>query len=179
MIVGAGGHAKDIDAWFGGDSTFVESPRGIPYAYIGINDGPTRRRLDCHEKDFDGVLVGPCTYHGPDVVLGRHTHVNANCFLTRCTIGAYCTLGPGVIICGDVTIGDDCTIGAGAVISNLVTLEDGVTIGAGAVVPPGRHLTAGTYVGVPVRRIVPGPYPGAPVVAILHEGETITNRSDT
>lgn len=152
-IIGAGGHAKDIDAWFGGGSQFVESPHPISYCYIGINDGATRRRLDAHEPDFDGVVVGPLTFIGPDVHIGRHTHINASCFVTRATIGAYCTLGPGVTVCGDVTIGDDCTIGAGAVISNLVTLEDGVTIGAGAVVPPGRHIPTGTYVGVPIRSV--------------------------
>lgn len=149
-IIGEGGHAHDIDTWFGGGSELIQSTEPIPGAYIGINDGRIRRNLDAHDE-FDGVVVGPNTTIGPDVTLGRHTHINGNCFVTRASLGDYCTVGPGVTICGDVTIGDDVTIGAGATISNFVTIAAGVTVAAGAVVPPHRTLHTGTWIGVPAR----------------------------
>lgn len=81
-----------------------------------------------------GVVIGAGTTLGPDVTLGRHTHVGAGCTITRTTIGDYCQIAPGVDIAGDVTIGDRVFIGVGATIRNLVTIGDDVTVGAGAVV---------------------------------------------
>lgn len=91
---------------------------------------------------------------GPDVTLGGHTHINAGCTVTRASLAEFCTVGPGVNICGDVTIGAFVAIGAGATISNLVTIGEHVTIGAGAVVTPHTVIPDGeTWVGVPARRI--------------------------
>ncbi len=153
-IIGTGGHAQDIRSWFPNQSAeLVNSFEPIFGAYIGINDGSFRRKLDAHEARFDGVLVGPNSTVGPGVTLGRHTHINANCFVTRAALGDYCTVGPGVTICGDVTIGDDVTIGAGATISNFVTIAAGSYIGAGAVVTPHTDITSGVWVGVPARKL--------------------------
>jgi carbonic anhydrase/acetyltransferase-like protein (isoleucine patch superfamily) len=81
-----------------------------------------------------GCVVGPLSSLLYNVVLAEHVHVGAGCHLTRCTVGAFTTISPGVTICGDVKIGSGCLIGAGAVIKNLVTIGDNVTVGAGAVV---------------------------------------------
>jgi acetyltransferase-like isoleucine patch superfamily enzyme len=141
---------------------------------IGVNDSATRERLD--ESAFvspsaihpigsthhsisaaPGVVVGANTTIGPEVTLGRHTHINGNCFLTRCRLGDYVTVGPGVTICGDVLIGDGAMIGAGATISNLSTIGPWATIGAGAVIPPNVHVPGGeTWVGVPARPVTSG-----------------------
>lgn len=169
-IAGAAGHeplARD-DAWDGVAPT--DRLDGMDAFLIGVNDPATRQSMDVYTLDpvdvihptavtevglvcCGGVVVGALTVLGPQVVLGRHAHVNAQCFLTRCLVGAYTTIAPGATICGDVQIGMRCLIGAGAVVSNLVTLADDVVIGAGCVVPPHSHLTAGTYVGVPARRV--------------------------
>jgi len=149
----------------------VSSSNEIVSGYlIGVNDPAERQRLDTTrvepvnvihptaviETDLrceGGVVVGAGTVLGPGVVLGRHCHLNAHVFATRAVLGDYVTVGPGAVICGDVAIGARCRIGAGAVISNLVTLGPDVIIGAGAVVPPHSHLDAGTWVGVPVRKL--------------------------
>jgi acetyltransferase EpsM len=102
----------------------------------------------------DGVVVGPNSTVGPLTVLGSHTHINANVFVTRASLGDFCTVSPGATICGDVMIGDHVSIGAGATISNLVLIQSNVTVGAGCVIPPGQTLPAhSTWVGVPGRRI--------------------------
>ena len=97
-----------------------------------------------------GVVVAPNVTMLREVILNEHVHVNYQSSMTRCTVGAFTTISPGVTICGDVKIGAECFIGAGAVISNLVTIGNGVTVGAGAVVlddvPDGELV-----VGVPAR----------------------------
>lgn len=153
MIIGRGGHAKDIADDLDETHTLVQSHVPLLGAYIGVNDPAVRQRLDTHEPDFDGTWIHSTATLGPDVFTGRHVHINANTFLTRCTIGDYTTVSPGATICGDVTIGWRCQIGAGATVSHFVTLDDDVILGAGCVVPPHRQLESGTYVGVPARRI--------------------------
>lgn len=137
---------------------------------IGHNDSRVRERLDRAEgaatvmhpsavvhwtlQALPGVVVGSNASIGPKTRLGRHTHVNGNVFITRAQIGDFCTIGPGAVICGDVTIGAGTQIGAGAVISNLATIGPRVTIGAGTVILPRQEIPPNsTWVGVPARRI--------------------------
>jgi serine acetyltransferase len=103
-----------------------------------------------------GVVIGAGTTIGPDVTLGRHTHIGAGCTITRTTIGDYCQIAPGVDIAGDVTIGDRVFIGVGATIRNLVSIGDDVTVGAGAVVlhdVPDGYTVAGIPAKVIHRRV--------------------------
>lgn len=126
---------------------------------IGVNNCHTRHAIAEQLnrrgiRDY-GIWVHPSTIVGPDVELGQHTHVNAGCTVTRATIGEFCTISPGVDICGDVTIGDLVTVGAGATICNFVTIETGATIGAGATVLPHTTIREGeTWVGTPARAVV-------------------------
>lgn len=161
-VVGDGGHAQDMRADLDAavelysHDDFVVKGRRVDY--VGINDPATRRkvveRLVARGVDVrGGEYVHSSASVGPDVVVANHAHVGAGCTLTRCRIGRYTTVAPGVTICGDVRIGEGCFIGAGAVVCNLVTIGDGVTVGAGAVV--NRSLPDGvTAVGNPAR-IVP------------------------
>lgn len=97
-----------------------------------------------------GLVIGPATHVGTEVLVGRHVHVGPGCTLTRCDVGSYTTIAPGVNIAGDVKIGEGCLVGVGATISNLVTIGDRCVIGAGSVVvddvPDGA-----TVKGVPAR----------------------------
>jgi len=98
-----------------------------------------------------GAVVFPGVVMLRDVELGEHTHVGYCASLTRCRVGAFTTISPGALICGDVEIGREVLIGCGAVVKNLVTIGDRVVIGAGAVVvndvPPDTTVT-----GVPARQ---------------------------
>lgn len=97
-----------------------------------------------------GVVIAPNVLMLTEVEIGDHTHINYGVQMTRCKIGSFCTIAPGVTICGDVNIGNNVFIGAGAVISNLVSIGNNCTIGAGAVVlnDVPDNITA---VGVPAK----------------------------
>lgn len=137
---------------------------------LGHNSSAVRERMDNAEwavtlihpsaavsddlRRSGGVVIGANTTVGPEVTLGRHTHLNGNVFVTRARLGDFVTVGPGATICGDVTIGAGTQIGAGAVISNLCEIGPRVTIGAGTVVLPGTVIPPNqTWVGVPARKV--------------------------
>jgi hypothetical protein len=178
-IYGAGGHGQDLAEAVkacGRVPTLCDDdpergpllPSGVPYL-IGVADPSLRAMMDREGNDpetfrhppsvgalharrgYGCIIAAGCTI-GPDVVLGRHTHIGPGCTLTRTTIGDYCQIAPGVDIAGDVVIGDRVLVGVGAVIANLVTIGDDAVIGAGAVVLPHTNIPAGaTYAGVPAR----------------------------
>jgi sugar O-acyltransferase (sialic acid O-acetyltransferase NeuD family) len=69
-----------------------------------------------------------------------------------CVLGSYNIVGPGAHQCGAVVVEDEVYLGAGAVVAPGLRVLRGTVIGAGAVVV--RDITeAGTYVGVPSRRL--------------------------
>lgn len=174
VIIGAGGHAQDIASWTRlptVDHHLTASWLAPQAMVIGVNDPRTRVNIESlltslgwvgagpliHPSSYigdakiaDGAVISPLCSLTTGVTVGHHTHVGAGSHLTRCTIGDFTTIAPGVTVCGDVSIGDRCLIGAGATVRNLVTIGDDVTVGAGAVVvcdvPDGA-----TVKGVPAR----------------------------
>ena len=156
----------DDDSWF-------ESPvpTGAHLYALGVNSPTVRERLDLRftrkawapkELVDPSALVGPGCVIGSgavvapnvvllrDVLVGRHAHLNYGVQATRASFGDYCTVAPGVTVCGDVTIGARSFVGAGATVLNLVSVGEDVTVGAGAVVT--RDVPSGaTVVGVPAR----------------------------
>lgn len=101
----------------------------------------------------DGLIMCPFSVITTDCTIGRHVHLNLHSDIGHdCTIGDYVTLSPSARVSGKCTIGNRVYIGSNAVIREGVSICDDVTIGAGSVVL--RNITeAGTYVGVPVKRI--------------------------
>jgi acetyltransferase-like isoleucine patch superfamily enzyme len=83
-----------------------------------------------------GVVVAPSAVLLYSVTLGNHTHINYSASMTRCTVGDYCTIAPGAVICGNVEIGDECMIGASATICERSRIGMRTVIAAGAIVPP-------------------------------------------
>lgn len=132
----------------------------IRYA-VGVNNGRMRQQIVGRLErggvvnDCDGVWVHPAaTVDEHSTELGRHTHINGGAFITRASLGEFCTVGPNATICGDVTIGNLVSVGAGAVVCEFSTIGDGATIGAGCVLPPHTIVGAGqTWVGVPGKPI--------------------------
>ncbi len=150
------------DAWSGGEGNeyWPPPPDDLDEFYLGVNDCHVRAEMAKrwarttaeplvhptasvigHSALGPGVVVAQQVVMGLFSHLGEHTHVNYHAAMTRTTIGNYCTIAPGVTICGDVVIGDRVFIGAGATIINLITIGDDAYIRAGSVVT--RDIAAG------------------------------------
>ena len=161
-----------LDVRYGPDVMGSDEDLDLFHNYVlGHNSSVVRERMDKPEgavtlihpaaavtgdlRASSGVVIGANCTIGPEVRLGRHTHINGNVFMTRARLGDFVTVGPGATICGDVTIGAGTQIGAGAVISNLCEIGPRAIIGAGAVVPPRTVIPPNeTWVGVPARKVV-------------------------
>jgi sugar O-acyltransferase (sialic acid O-acetyltransferase NeuD family) len=103
-----------------------------------------------------GVFVFARSVLTTDVQIGDFAQVNVACTVSHNSrIGAYATLSPGVHVCGNVVLGARVFLGCGAVVIERRSLADDVVVGAGAVVVDDL-VQAGTYVGVPARRIAAG-----------------------
>ncbi len=101
----------------------------------------------------EGSFLGFGAYVGPQVVIGKGTIVNTHAVIEHnVSAGCFCHFAPNSTICGAAEFGDNVFVGAGAVVQQGVKVCANVIIGAGAVVI--KDITeAGTYVGVPVKRL--------------------------
>lgn len=90
----------------------------------------------------DSVLIAP---HG--VMIAPNVTINAlakigigaicNTFSViehECIIGDFAHIGPGAVLCGNVTVGENSFIGAKAVVRENIRIGNNVMVGAGAVV---------------------------------------------
>ena len=57
--------------------------------------------------------------------MGSNTIINHDC-----SIGAFCTLGHGSNIAGNVSVKDDCVIGISSTIKQKISIGSNVTIGS-------------------------------------------------
>jgi sugar O-acyltransferase (sialic acid O-acetyltransferase NeuD family) len=94
-----------------------------------------------------GAIVGPGARLGIGVIVNHGAVVDHDVQL-----GAFCHVAPNATLGGAVHIGRRVLVGASAVVLPGNTIADDVVIGAGAVVIA-PLLEAGTYVGVPARKI--------------------------
>jgi sugar O-acyltransferase (sialic acid O-acetyltransferase NeuD family) len=87
------------------------------------------------------------------ISLGKHCHLNLNTTVGHdCTFGDFCTVAPGVNISGNCTFGNRVDVGTQAAFRQHVRVCDDAVIGMGAVVVK-DIVEAGTYVGVPAKRV--------------------------
>lgn len=113
-----------------------------PYAVIGNG-----------AKIARGAFVGAKAYIGPLAEIGENTIINtASIVEHEVIIGDYTHIAPNVTICGRTVIGNNVFCGAGSIIVDGVSICDNVILGAGTVVKESIS-EAGTYVGVPARKI--------------------------
>lgn len=88
-----------------------------------------------------------------NIKLGNFVHINLNCTVGHDTnIGNFVTASPGANISGNVTIEDLVYLGTNSIIIEKKKIEKNVIIGAGTVVIK-DILEAGTYVGMPAKKI--------------------------
>lgn len=127
-------------------------------------------RLDQAGARFEAI-IHPAATAAPSATIGAGSFIAAGAIvapMARCgrgaivnhgaiidhesVIGDFVHVAPGVTLAGRVRVGDRCLIGAGANLLPGIEVGDDVTIGAGAVAIANLP-TAGTYAGVPAKRI--------------------------
>lgn len=103
------------------------------------------------------VGVGTCVMANAvinaDACVGEHSIINTGSIIEHdCKIGGFTHIAPRSVVCGVTKVGECVWVGTGSTVINLINICDGVFIGAGGVVV--KDITeAGTYVGVPARKI--------------------------
>jgi sugar O-acyltransferase (sialic acid O-acetyltransferase NeuD family) len=94
-----------------------------------------------------GTVINCCTEVGKGCIINTGSTIDHDNFIQD-----YVHLSPGVHTAGKVKIGKGTWIGIGSVVSNNLNITSGCKVGAGAVVV--KDITeAGTYIGVPARRV--------------------------
>lgn len=100
-----------------------------------------------------GTLVASKAYIGPSAKVGDNTIINTGSIVEHeSIIGDHSHVAPHATICGRSKIGNNVFCGAGSIIIDKISVCDNVIIGAGAVVIE-DIMEAGTYVGIPAKRI--------------------------
>lgn len=139
---------------------------------VGIGNSGVRKRIqDSIPNEKLTTLIHPDAVIAEDVVMGVGTVVMAGavinpgvrigkgCIINTCSsvdhdcdVGDYVHIAVGSHLCGTVSVGDGTWIGAGTTVSNNISICSGCMIGAGAVIVKNID-SAGTYMGVPARKI--------------------------
>ncbi|MBD5233364.1 MAG: acetyltransferase [Bacteroidales bacterium] len=97
------------------------------------------------------VLHNACVNAGASVGVGCIVNT-LSCIEHDTVIGDYSHISTGALINGDCSIGNGVFVGSGAIVSNGLSVSGRTILGAGSVLTE-NILTAGTYVGIPAKRI--------------------------
>ena len=101
----------------------------------------------------EGTVVMAGAILQAETVVGKGCILNTACSVDHgCKIGDYVHVSVGTHLCGIIHVGEHTWVGAGATLINGIHVCPNCMIGAGAVVVK-NIKEAGTYVGVPARRI--------------------------
>lgn len=101
----------------------------------------------------EGSIICAGTILTVNVTIGKHVIMNLDCTVGHdVVLNNFITVYPGVNISGNVIIGECCELGTGTKIIQGKNICDDCILGAGAVVVKDIK-EAGTYVGVPVKKV--------------------------
>ena len=105
------------------------------------------------------VQIGKGTVVAAGAVINPGARIGTGCIINTassvdhdCCISDFVHVSVGAHVAGTVSIGKRTWVGVGAAVSNNITICSDCIIGAGAVVVK-NLIEAGTYIGVPARRI--------------------------
>ncbi|WP_031514134.1 acetyltransferase [Desulfofalx alkaliphila] len=100
-----------------------------------------------------GTVIMAGTVINCSTMIGKGCIVNTGATIDHdCVIEDYTHISPGVHIAGTVIVGRGTWLGIGSVVSNNINITSDCIVGAGAVVV--KDITeAGTYIGLPVKKI--------------------------
>lgn len=142
--------------------------------FVAIGNNRIREKIQSQLEKVGAsipTLIHPRSIIGEAVEIGIGTTIMAGAIINSCSkigkgciintgatidhdniIKDYVHISPGVHISGNVEIAKRTWIGIGASVSNNVSITSNCIVGAGAVVIK-DIIEAGTYVGVPARKI--------------------------
>lgn len=113
-------------------------PRAICHTHVPIGAGT---------QILSGAVLNPGSQIGRGVIINSSAVIEHDC-----VIGDFCHISPNATLAGNARLGAGVWVGAGATLLPNIYIAPWSIIGAGAVVT--RSIDeAGTYVGVPARRI--------------------------
>ena len=83
----------------------------------------------------NAVMIAAQVTINPLASIETGTICNTGCIIEHeCKVGKFAHIGPGAVLCGNVTVGDGAFVGANAVIKQGISIGKNAMIGAGAVV---------------------------------------------
>lgn len=98
------------------------------------------------------VMIAANVTINPLASIGIGAICNTGCIVEHeCIVGEFAHIGPGAVLCGNVTIGRGTFVGANAVIRQGISIGNNAMIGAGAVVVKDVPDNA-TVIGVPAKK---------------------------
>lgn len=98
-----------------------------------------------------GVMIGAACIINTNVIIHEHSILNVGCTVSHDSIlESFCTLAPGVHICGNVRAGGGSDFGSGAVVTQGLSVGKWSIVGAGCVAVDDIPANV-TVVGVPAR----------------------------
>jgi sugar O-acyltransferase (sialic acid O-acetyltransferase NeuD family) len=81
------------------------------------------------------VMIAANVSINPLAKIGTGTICNTACVIEHeCVVGNFAHIGPGAVLCGNVSVGEFSFVGANAVVRQGITIGSNVMIGAGSVV---------------------------------------------
>ena len=95
-----------------------------------------------------GAVIGPSARVGMCVIVNHGAVVDHDV-----EVGSFSHIAPNASLGGHVKVGQRVLIGSGAAVLPSIVIGDDVTVGAGSVVNA-HLLKAGTYAGIPARKIL-------------------------
>ena len=109
--------------------------------------------VSAHARIAPGCFIAAQAVVGPGASLGLSVIVNHGAVVDHdVSVGDFSHIAPLAALGGGVRVGRRVLVGSGASVLPGVSVGDGVVIGAGAVVVDNLPQ-AGTYAGVPARRV--------------------------
>jgi sugar O-acyltransferase (sialic acid O-acetyltransferase NeuD family) len=98
-----------------------------------------------------GVMICAGAVINPLAIINQGVICNTSCSVDHeCVLHEYAHIGPGAVLCGNVTVGSLSFVGAGAIIKQGITIGRNCVIGAGAVVVKNVPDNC-TVIGVPAK----------------------------
>ena len=98
-----------------------------------------------------GVMISANVTINALAIIGIGAICNTGCIIEHeCKVDNFAHIGPGAVLCGNVTIGEGTFVGAGAVVKQGIIVGKNAMIGAGAVVVNDVPDNI-TVVGVPAK----------------------------